>query len=165
MQLAAIAISVLSLLVAVISLIMSAASNAKANRLQHESVRLASAMVETEIRATIAEETTHVNEVAMKLTPLLSKQKTGKMKEREEHELQALRKNWKAAVQGMLNAYEEACTKYLDRKIDRDRFKATYHVEIRNLLEAEHLKEFFDAHTSRYKAIIKVYDEWENLEK
>jgi len=61
--------------------------------------------------------------------------------------------------------YEDGCAKYLDEKIDKDRFKKTYQVEIRNLLEANDLKAYFDPHSSRYKAIIKVYSAWENLEK
>ena len=64
-----------------------------------------------------------------------------------------------------LNAYEEACAKYLDNKVDKDRFKKNYHIEIRQLVENEDNKSKFDANTSPYKGILKVYKEWNDLEK
>lgn len=63
-----------------------------------------------------------------------------------------------------LNAYEEACAKYLDNKVDKERFKKNYHIEIRQLVEDANNKNKFDATTSPYKAILKVYKEWNDLE-
>lgn len=63
-----------------------------------------------------------------------------------------------------LNAYEEACAKYLDNKVDKERFKKNYHIEIRQLVEDDNNKNKFDATTSPYKAILKVYKEWNDLE-
>ena len=66
----------------------------------------------------------------------------------------------------LLNQYERACMLYLDNKLDKDRFKIEYSFEIRNIIEkGEYKDKYFPAHTSKYKAILKVYDEWENLEK
>ncbi|WP_157416965.1 hypothetical protein [Bacillus cereus] len=67
-------------------------------------------------------------------------------------------------IENNLNAYEEACAKYIDNKVDRDRFKKMYKVEIRNLVEKEELEIYFNGVKSRYKAILKVYKEWEDLE-
>ena len=64
-----------------------------------------------------------------------------------------------------LNAYDEACAKYLDNKVDKERFKKNYHIEIRQLVEDTNNKSKFDANTSPYKAILKVYKEWIDLEK
>ena len=64
-----------------------------------------------------------------------------------------------------LNAYEEACAKYLDNKVDKDRFKKNYHIEIRQLVEDSNNKNKFDANTSPYKCILKVYKEWNDLER
>lgn len=64
-----------------------------------------------------------------------------------------------------LNAYDEACAKYLDNKVDKERFKKNYHIEIRQLVEDENNKSKFDANTSPYKGILKVYKEWNDLEK
>ncbi len=63
-----------------------------------------------------------------------------------------------------LNAYEEACAKYLDNKVDKERFRKNYHIEIRQLVEDANNKDKFDATTSPYKAILKVYKEWNDLE-
>ncbi len=63
-----------------------------------------------------------------------------------------------------LNAYDEACAKYLDNKVDKERFKKTYFTEIREIVENKELKDFFDPTTTRYKTILKVYREWFDLE-
>ena len=69
------------------------------------------------------------------------------------------------AKEGLLNAYENGCSKYIDNKIDKERFKKIYLVEIRNIVEDKSFKDKFDSNTSRYKAILKVYKEWNDLEK
>lgn len=69
------------------------------------------------------------------------------------------------AIEELLNAYENGCAKYLDNKVDKERFKKIYMVEIRNVVENKSFKDKFDSYTSRYKAILKVYNEWNNFEK
>lgn len=71
----------------------------------------------------------------------------------------------KTRIQHMLNAYETACGLYIDKKIDKKRFKRLYHEPIRNLLKNDDLKEYFAAPDSSYKAILKVHNEWYDLEK
>lgn len=71
----------------------------------------------------------------------------------------------KSAMERTVNAYEEACAKYLDGKVDKERFKKNYHIEIRQLVEDNNYKKYFDSTTSSYKAILKVYKEWNDLEK
>lgn len=68
------------------------------------------------------------------------------------------------AQQDYLNAYEEACMKYIDGKIDKTRFKKTYFEEIRNIVRDKSYKEQFDF-SSTYYAIKQVYDEWNNQER
>lgn len=68
------------------------------------------------------------------------------------------------AIESMLNAYEEACAKYLDKKIDLDRFKRSYHKDIRNLVENPQFTEYFNTPSTGYKCILKVYNQWCNLE-
>lgn len=65
-----------------------------------------------------------------------------------------------------LNAYETACSLYLDEKIDKERFKKQYHKEIQNLIENEEIREkFFNNSVKvRFGAIEKVYKDWFNLE-
>ena len=76
-----------------------------------------------------------------------------------------VRQAFESARELNLNAYEEACAKYLDGKVDKKRFKKNYHVEIRNLVENDNNKDKFDGVTSKYKCILEVYEEWNNLEK
>ena len=71
------------------------------------------------------------------------------------------------AVEQHLNSYEDACAKYLDRKIDTQRFKKSYTTEIRDLCEKTRgtiHKLLHPDTTSNYKAIWAVYKEWNNLE-
>ena len=64
-----------------------------------------------------------------------------------------------------LNTYDVACAAYIDKKIDRKRFKKTYSSEIQNLFEkGEATKKLLDR-AGRYNAIKKVYEDWFNLEK
>ena len=76
-----------------------------------------------------------------------------------------LTKALNSAIEINLNAYEEACAKYIDNKVDKERFKKNYMVSIRQEVENPTNKERFNATTSPYKAILKVYAEWFNLEK
>ena len=72
---------------------------------------------------------------------------------------------FKSAQEDLRNAYEEACSRYIDGKVDRERFKRMYFKEIRRLMEDEDQQEHFNKHDSSYKCIIKVYNEWYDLEK
>lgn len=69
------------------------------------------------------------------------------------------------SIEIMLNVYDEACAKYLDGKVDKERFKRSYHKSIRNLLESGDFDEQFNTPCSSYKCILRVYDMWYNLEK
>jgi len=70
------------------------------------------------------------------------------------------------ALEDYINKYERACMLFLDEKIDPERFKREYRTEIRRLVEEGDYKErYFPAHSSKFKAILKVYEEWENQEK
>ena len=63
-----------------------------------------------------------------------------------------------------LCAYDEACSLYIDNKLDKERFKKNYQVEIRNLFEKDGIKEKLDSVNSKYYCLLKVYKEWENPE-
>lgn len=70
-----------------------------------------------------------------------------------------------SALEGVLNAYDEACAKYLDGKVDRERFKKLYHDEIRQLVTDEATKEKYREPQTKFHATNKVYTEWNNLER
>jgi siroheme synthase (precorrin-2 oxidase/ferrochelatase) len=63
------------------------------------------------------------------------------------------------------NAYEEACQKYLDNKVDRDRFKKSYSNEIRSIVENNAFKQLYVPPQTQFKATFKVYEEWFDSEK
>ena len=63
-------------------------------------------------------------------------------------------------TEDVLNAYDEACAKYNDKKVDRERFKKMYFHEIRQLVEDEDLSDKYNSVSSRYTATLKVYKEW-----
>lgn len=69
-----------------------------------------------------------------------------------------------AALEDVLNAYDEACAKYIDNKIDRERFKKLYAAEIRNLVEDDSTKDYYVMPRSRFQPTVTVYRKWNNLE-
>jgi hypothetical protein len=58
------------------------------------------------------------------------------------------------------NAYEEACGKYIDNKIDKIRFEKLYKQEIYKLVNDENQKQFYATNQSTYTSTISVYKEW-----
>ncbi|MCG8828982.1 hypothetical protein G1J88_11385 [Tenacibaculum dicentrarchi] len=107
-----------------------------------------------------------VGDITMIMSPLISKKKSGNLTSDEVFTLEAQTKVLDSAIENNINAYEEACSKYIDGKIDRERFKKSYNTEIRQLVENANLNSsYFNPLTSKFKAILKIYDEWNNLEK
>lgn len=76
-----------------------------------------------------------------------------------------INKVYESTKEEFLNAYEEACQKYLDKKVDKVRFKKSYFTEIQSIVENQDFKSKYDTKSTPYKATIKVYEEWFNLEK
>lgn len=70
----------------------------------------------------------------------------------------------KVSIEELLNAYEEACAKYIDKKVDKKRFKKLYYDEIKKIVETQDLKDYYKF-GSKYCAIKKVYNKWYDLEK
>lgn len=70
----------------------------------------------------------------------------------------------KVSIEELLNTYEEACAKYIDKKVDNKRFKKLYYDEIKKVVESPELKKYYQF-GSKYDATKKVYDKWCNLEK
>ncbi|HFT2061281.1 hypothetical protein [Pseudomonas aeruginosa] len=157
-------IALLSLFVSVVAAVFAKNSSSAANKISKDNLNLQYGMVELEMRQAIENAKAKVNDIAIIMAPLLSKKGGGTIDAEGEFTLESYRKNFDAAVETLLNTYDDACSKYLDGKVDRERFKKNYKFEIRNLLEKEDLKEYFSPLTSRYKPIINVYTEWESVE-
>ncbi len=82
----------------------------------------------------------------------------------KDNQNQTLIASTKAALEDVLNAYDEACAKYIDKKVDMERFKKLYVTEIRNLVEDNNTKSYYVMPQSKFQATVKVYREWNNLE-
>lgn len=118
-------------------------------------------MIELQISTLIANSQDKVSGISERMLPLLSKSNRS---EEEEKTLEGLRRIFNAHVEANINAYEEACAKYIDGKVDRKRFKKNYQVAIRQLVKKAEYEKYFDGIKSEYHAILKVYKEWEHRE-
>lgn len=58
------------------------------------------------------------------------------------------------------NAYEDACAKYLDKKIDTERFEKMYKQEIYKLVNDSAQKEFYATNQTAYASTVAVYKKW-----
>ena len=67
-----------------------------------------------------------------------------------------------ANLEEVLNAYDEACSKYLNRQVIRRNFERTYKTEIKNLVESELFNNHFYGENSAFINIIAVYKKWNN---
>ncbi len=160
---------VINIIVAIVSLIIAISAKTQANENSQKTLDkaeiqnlIALGAIEIAMNERISQTRQKISDISISIAPLLTKStKTPD----EERTLEIYVKALNSEIENNLNAYEEVCMKYLDKKIDVVRFKKTYYTEIRQLVEHEKYKKYFDGVTSKYKAILKVYDEWNNLEK
>ncbi|MFA0671398.1 hypothetical protein AB4584_19465 [Vibrio splendidus] len=154
-----------SLLVSIGAAYFAKTSSKAANKISKENLDLQHGMVELEMRQAIENAKSKVNDISIIMAPLVAREESEQdLSVEDTKTLEIYRKNFNAAVQTLMNTYDDACSKYIDGKVDKVRFKKNYRYEIRNLLENKELKEYFDPLTSRYKPILNVYTEWENME-
>ncbi|NFH68853.1 hypothetical protein FDC35_05440 [Clostridium botulinum] len=147
--------------ISLVSLVVSVLAIIYANKANNASNKVANGEIEINIFSIIKETETRV----MDLTIEMSKFDVENLTPIQEKQYDILTLAFKQAIESNLNAYEEACAKYLDGKVDIDRFSRMYHTPIRNLVENEDYEEYFKPITSSYKCILKVYERWNNLEK
>lgn len=148
-ELAAVIISIISTLIALGSIIFSYRTSKKANDIATEQNKISQGQIELQIHQLISQTKKDLLDIALKV---------------DSGQAEILKQAFETARELNLNAYDEACSKYLDKKVDRERFKRNYHVEIRQLVEDPNNGEKFNGVTSKYKCILKVYEEWNNLE-
>lgn len=60
----------------------------------------------------------------------------------------------------LLICYEDACSKYLDNKVNKDCFKKTYKTEILRFLNKPEIVPLLKDNESRFPSLIYVYNEW-----
>lgn len=154
-----------SLIVAIIALVKS--NTYSKNSLDKSEIQnmISLGNLELSISERISNSKDKVGDITLIISPLLAKKTNNSLTDDEEATLLAQKKVLESAIENNINAYEDACSKYLDKRIDRKRFKKSYHTEIRQLVESKRLEEYFNPVSSKFRAILKVYDEWNNLEK
>lgn len=151
----------LDIILSIFSLAISILAIFYANKANNSANKVANGEIELSIFSIIKETETRV----MDLTIEMSKFDIENLNSQEEKQYNILTMAFNQAIESNLNAYEEACAKYLDGKVDVDRFSRMYHTPIRNLVEHEDYEKYFKPITSSYKCILKVYKRWHNLEK
>lgn len=140
-------IALLALVLSIISLVISSRYSSKANK-------MAMGSEELQVRELIRNARNRVEDLSIKL-----------FNDETKKDNEAFKQSFNSALEGVCNAYDEACSKYIDEKIDKTRFKQTYFNEIKNWVEDESVKEKYVEPQTRFHATVAVYNEWNNLEK
>ncbi len=154
-------IAVVSALIAFISAIFAWCA-------AHSSRLIAMGQAETTIRSSLRQSRQRVSDLALQVATLLDGRRPVQLTAQDRRRLDALELALAAAIEDELNAYDDACGKYIDGKIDRIRFKKTYVEEIRNVCQstANGYSQFIHPEgTSKFQPIWKVYREWHVHEK
>ncbi|MBQ7155283.1 MAG: hypothetical protein IJR85_07005 [Synergistaceae bacterium] len=151
-------IAVISLSISVISLLASLLNyynywnlQKKYNDMVKIQTQAALGALETQIRTAINDAYDKVLSMGMKLA--------------QAPDNEVFQNAYLAAEEIYLNAYEDACGKYNDGKIDRERFRLMYFTEIGNLVDREPYNKFYSGSQSKYDATLKVYNEWYHPER
>lgn len=152
-----IGISIISVIIAGIALYKSSQASSSALNIQHASVEL-------EIRNSISSAQSEIRMFSVSFASLKVEYDAGTLDNNGLKVFEFNVKTLNSMIESMLNKYDDACGKYLDGKIDKNRFKKTYHREISNLVQNGEFKKYFDPVTTSYKAILVVYKEWFDLE-
>lgn len=141
----------MQMVIAILSGISSIASAVAAIITYINGKRMANGNIELQIRTMISETKYHQSECMIKLAA--------------DPQNEILKNIYTASTEEVLNAYDEACAKYNDNKVDKERFKKMYFHEIRQLVEDPALNEKYNNVSSRFGATLEVYKEWNSNEK
>ncbi len=160
-------VSVLALIFSIKYSNKSAESAKQANKQASVANDIAVGQAENELRRDIANAKIRYEDICAEVEEITEGKTPKELSEIDKKKLQPKLKRMNSYIEEYLNAYENACSKYLDKKIDVGRFKKSYVSEIRNLFEPPDnaFNKFLHPEgTSRYKALWKVYREWNDLE-
>ncbi|AYN25565.1 hypothetical protein D8682_00355 (plasmid) [Buttiauxella sp. 3AFRM03] len=136
--------------------IYSAIQYRNANVISGTALRLQEAALESQITSSIATAALQLREAMIKLSEA----------DNAAASYPVIEQNLKAAQETWLNAHDQACMSYREGKLNKDTFKRTYHIAIRQLMDNRELRDFFSpADTSKYQSIIFVYREWETSQR
>lgn len=139
-------ISVCSFVLSAINLLMYIKLTSKYNSMVLTQTLTAQGAFETQIRSLISDATKELTHYAVEL--------------QRDSNNKILQQAFLTAEEQYRNAYEEACGKYVDGKIDKVRFEKLYKQEIYKLVNDETQKQFYATNQSTYASTISVYKNW-----
>lgn len=139
-------LSAIAIIVSLISFQTSTKLSESANVFSQLQANAEQGALETQLRQEITEATKEVNHYAVMLE--------------EKPDSKVLLKAYLSSEEMYRNAYEDACAKYLDGKIDKARFKKMYGNEVHNLVNDEEQSKFYATNQTVYASTVAVYKEW-----
>jgi hypothetical protein len=156
-------IAVASAIISVIALLISVRFAKRAEEASRSANAVASGEAETNLRAAIRGADQWLQQCNIQIVTLQKARTPDELSSDERSIYDAWLTTYDKAAQQLLGSYDEACARFLDGKIDGERFLKSYRAEIRDLCEKQrgtihkllHPKEF-----SNYKAIWSVYVRW-----
>jgi len=80
-------------------------------------------MAENEIRRDITDARKYFENIAAEIEEVLDGRELTGLDDRERRQIERIGLRRSSALEDLLNAYENACAKYIDKKIDIERFK------------------------------------------
>lgn len=141
----------------------AATAKEKANEIAAEHLKLLHAQVEIDISNQIRESTHRLQDFWVANRPLLARE-SSTLGPNEKATRDALIVLQGSIVEEYLNAYDEACQKYIDEKVDLVRFKDKYQRQVRQIAEDKEYDEYLRT-GHRFPSLMAVYDKWEDREK
>ena len=136
----------LALLVSVINVVLYFRLQGKYNEMTKTQMLTAQGAVETQVRNSISD----ANKEVLHYATEVEKNPSSKVTQQA----------YFSAEEMYRNAYEDACAKYLDRKIDVERFEKMYKQEIYKLVNDPQQKEFYATNQTTYASTVAVYKNW-----
>ncbi|PHM60510.1 hypothetical protein Xsto_03941 [Xenorhabdus stockiae] len=155
---------ILTIIISCFGVIISAIALYRSSKASSSALNIQYASVELAIRNAIENSKNQIQTLSLTYAPLKVKYDNNTLSDEDNLVFEIYKKSLNSMIESMLNQYDDACAKYIDNKVDKVRFKRTYHKEISNLVENKDFKEYFDPVTSNYKPILLVYREWFDLE-
>ncbi|ENY6168398.1 hypothetical protein ACFZI2_001425 [Vibrio fluvialis] len=160
--------------IALVSMFVTIYFSSKASGASQESLRnadkannIAIGQTETSLREQIMNARNRMEDCGFKIQDFLKGRKKENLSEEELPHLDFLERTWRSSTESYLNAYEDACGKYLDDKTDKGRFKKAYINEVKNICDPKRTsfeRLMHPESTSNFEAIWKVYKEWHRHE-
>ena len=160
-------ISLIALFVSVYFSLKAAKSAIDANNHAKVANDVLTGQAENELRHDIKEAKVRFEDICGEIEAVTLGREANNLTAVENKILEIKFKRMDSILEEYLNAYENACSKYIDKKIDVIRFKKMYVSEVRNLFEPPEnafVRLLHPEGTSNYKAIWKVYKEWNDHE-